>query len=212
MKVLKSIRGEGRNIYDWLWVLNKERIEYTKQAAPRCKNLKEKHPLSIVHKKEIDEFFLTYYGKKIPYDWHQFYMAHNGVFTPDYFPELLYFPHFEHYMNYKKDYGMVLEDKNFLSNIAKAAKVHMPKTVLSCTTNLLQNADGEVVSIDDARRILRDYEKVFCKPTTTSYGGKGCFIYDLTAQNGTMSDFIRSLGSDFVIQELVKCHDSIATL
>ena len=43
-----------------------------------------------------------------------------------------------------------------------------------------RDADNEVVNSVDAANILVDAGKVFCKPSTGSCGGRGCFVKDFS--------------------------------
>lgn len=211
MNLLILIKRGILDIYDKLWVLKHERIEYRKQSSSQYKHIKASHPLSDEQKKSIDVYFKSTYGRKIPYDWHQFYTAHNGVFKPDYFPEFLYRPHFEHYMNYRNDYAEVMEDKNFLPNIVTAAGVAMPEVLVSRTMKLLRDGHGKVIDEEKAISILLNEIKVFCKPSTISYGGRGCFVFEPTDKH-SIKDLLSQLGPDFVIQKLLKCHQSISSI
>ena len=94
--------------------------------------------LTNLQKKEIDSLYKIYYGKKIPYIWHKYYTAYTGNFDPFYFPELLYIPEFERYMNQKKSLADVVENKNILPIFSKFSNVKMPKTIISCQDRMLK--------------------------------------------------------------------------
>lgn len=208
---LLLIKRRLLDIFDKLWILKYERIEYRKQSSHQYKNLKASHPLTDEQKKRIDDYFISTYGRKVPYDWHQFYFAHNGVFQHDYFPELLYRPHFEHYMNYRNDYAEVMSDKNFLPNIAEVSRCTMPEVLISRTMNLLRNSKGEVIDEKQAISILLKEKQVFCKPSTISYGGKGCFVFEPTDRD-SIKNLMKSLGTDFVVQKILQCHPTISAI
>ena len=114
-------------------------------------------------------------------------------------------------MNQSAHYPFVFEDKNVLPYIAKSAGVLMPKTILSKTCGVLQNGDKEVVSVRKALSILSESGKVFCKPSTGSCGGRGCFVCDFGSLSNEkdQENTLKELGEDFIIQECIQCHDSI---
>lgn len=57
---------------------------------------------------EVDNLYVDNYGKKIPLCWHESYTAYTGKFDKNYFPELLYIPKFERYMNFNSSLANVL--------------------------------------------------------------------------------------------------------
>ena len=81
---------------------------------PRFREVAETFPLTKENKEAIDDFYMTNYGEKIPYIWHQYFSAHSGVFNPQYFPNLLLHPYFEFFINMNRHYAFVFEDKNVL--------------------------------------------------------------------------------------------------
>lgn len=198
--------------YEWLWTKKKVRKEISHLNDSKFLQVANSHTLSNEEKKSIDDFFLANWGEKIPYGWHQYFSAHSGVFDPQYFPNVLLGPYFEHYMNYKRHYGFVFEDKNVIPYIASCADVKMPRTVLSQTCGVMRDGDGRVVNEKQAKEILFSSGKVFCKSSTGACGGRGCFVTDFQTYKESIDNALRSLGPEFVIQEVVKCHESIARI
>ena len=90
----------------------------------------------------------------------------------------------------------------------------MPETILSNVCGVMRNGNNEIVDIENAIDILVKAGKVFCKPSTGSYGGKGCIIKDFSNEidKKDVMEILIGLGNDFIIQEPIKCHQSIATL
>ena len=99
-----------------------------------------------------------------------------------------------------------------LPYIASYANVKMPRTILSRTCGILRDGDSRQVNIRQAVDILTSNGEVFCKSSTGSYGGKGCFVEDYSKATEPVEKIIGGLGSDFVIQERIKCHKSIADI
>lgn len=214
MDIKSAIRRGVINAYDYLWIHNKERNDLQTIKTSKYQSIIRGYTLSQEQKDAIDSLYVKNLGEKIPYGWHQFFAAHSGVFTPNYFPDYLLQAHFEHYMNYNTHYAFVFEDKNVLPYIAKWAGVRIPRTILSKTCGVLRDGENVVVNEEKALGILRDSGMVFCKPSTISCGGSGCFVEDFSSHKseGIIRKTLMSLGEDFVIQELLHCHPSISTL
>ena len=157
------------------------------------------------------------YGEKIPYVWHQNFMAHSGKFDAKYFPELLYIPEFEHFMNLWPEYGSVFSDKNVISILADAAKVKTPKVILSVAKSLAKDGGYNLLEKKEAINLLATAGRVFIKPTVDSCSGSGCFIAEFKdgvdqLSKRTAEEVYNSLGTDFVVQEVAKCHSSISKI
>ncbi len=193
---------------DWLWIKKRYFQRLKRNNSSEIKSIVKQYPLTHEQKKEIDDFFCSNYGQKISYDWHRYYAAHSGVFNEQYFPDILFFPYFERYMNPNLSYNYVINDKNILPYIAKSVGVSMPKTVVSFSQGIYRDGEGNVLSYQKVVDILHDNGKLFCKPSKGSHGGCGCFCADFS-QGGDLDASLKNLGKEFVIQETVSCDPSI---
>lgn len=198
--------------YDWIWTKKKVQEELNHLKDPKFLQVANTCLLTKEYKEAVDDFYVTNLGEKIPYLWHQYFTAHSGTFDPKYFPNVMLKPYFEHYMNFNRNYGFVFEDKNVIPYIAKCADVKMPRTILSKTWGVLRDGDGNVVNETKAKEILISSGNVFCKSSTGACGGRGCFVKDFKSSEESTDATLRSLGPEFVIQEVVKCHESIASI
>lgn len=170
--------------------------------------------LTYEQKAEIDEVFLNNYGQSIPYTWHRHFTAFTGKFDKYYFPELLYIPEFEFYMNQNKAYNVVLEDKNFLPVIAKGLGVKTPTNIVSCSNGSLIDSNGNSITNNDLFQILSNAGNVFLKPSVGTSSGEGCkianFVHGIDViSNQSLENVIASLKEDYCIQEVVECHESL---
>lgn len=165
---------------------------------------------------QIDDVYLTYYGEKIPYIWHRHFTAFSGKFDPYYFPELLYIPEFERYMNENRDYSYAqcFEDKNILPLLANASKIAMPHARYS-------NADGFIYDEDHRQTTIKKIDSIsgdfFIKPTVDSNSGRGCQIVSLNKgideiTGSTITEILHHKGTNWVIQDIIRCHSSIAVI
>ena len=162
----------------------------------------------------VEKLYKNNYGKKIPLTWHKSYTAYTGRFDKYYFPEILYIPEFERYMNYNQSLANVLEDKNLLYVFAKASNVRMPRMYLSCQAGIYKDAENKVLDFEKACALISNIGVCFAKPSIGTDSGRGCEVYCLVngtdTKSGKTSDMIlKDLGKNFTIQERLVCHESI---
>ena len=216
-KILLNCYQQGQNLFEKTIEIYKHWAEYNKYKDPRRVAVFSKIQLTKEQKQAIDDFYLKNYGKKIPYTWHRHYTAFTGKFDVNYFPDLLYHPEFERFMNYRHSYREVLSDKNLLPILAKSANVAVPQTFFSCTEGLFKDASNNLLSGEEFLQKFGNIGEVFIKPTVGTSSGIGCSV--LNMQNGrdlisgkTAEQVIDSLGNNFVVQERLVCHKSIAAI
>ena len=182
------------------------RIREPKRAEIR-KNIK----LSDAQIKEIDDLFVQNLGEKIPYDWHKHYMAYTGNFDKTYFPDHLYIPEFERYMNPFTNYNKVYEDKNLVPMFAGIAGIKSTETVISCRRGLYYIGS---TCVDDVKHCADYKGTLFAKPSIDSSSGQGCVLIesmngvDVISQKATV-DVLTELGENFLVQKRLICHSSI---
>lgn len=195
----------------------RKKNEIKKFEDCRRKEIYEKVQLTDTQKKEIDEFYMTNYGEKIPYTWHRHYTAFTGKFDVKYFPELLFIPEFERFMNPYEAYAEVYSDKNLLPWIAKSVGVKMPNTVMSCASGMLRDQHSMPITSAHACDILNHCGKVFAKPSVDTCSGQGCMALEFKdgidiSSGKTYKEIFTELGRDFVVQERIVCHESISRI
>ncbi len=193
------------------------RYEFQKFEDPRRKAIWQNVHLTEEQRGQIDKLYMENYGKKIPYTWHRHYTAYTKKFDPQYFPEFLFHPKFEYFMNAGNTYAEVLTDKNFIPLLAQKGHVRMPHTYLSCTAGLLQDSDGQVLSSAEACRLLADIGSAFIKPAVGTNSGTGCAVVNFSNGRDSVSqksvgDILAGYGSDYVVQEKIICHPQVAKL
>lgn len=173
--------------------------------------------LTDAQKREVDVFYQTNYGKKVSHIWHRHFSAFTGRFDVKYFPEILYIPKFEHYMNLNKAYNDAFSDKNVLPVFAEKCGVKMPETVMQRVCGLYRDADGVCIAPKSAFDILSDAGEVFIKPTVDSSSGRGCFVANFsegidTVSEKSIEEVFASIGDNVIVQRRVKCHESLKNL
>ena len=172
--------------------------------------------LSSAEKHAVDEFYLTYYGEKIPYDYHELQKGlHDGRFDEKIIPLWFYYCNIDYFLNALRLYGDVIDDKNVTHLLADAADVAMPKTIWANVQGLNIDGAGAFLTIDEIDRRLADYGQVFVKPSVDSCGGSGCKLYALadlavTGKGSAAQQILAVYGSNFIVQEKVIAHESVS--
>lgn len=173
--------------------------------------------LSEEQKNEIDDFYLTNWGSKIDHTCHLTYYAYSGRFDKAFFPEQLYIPEFEHYMNAHIMYNDVFNDKNIFPYIAKGLGVATPDIIFSCSKGFIVDSSQNNCSEEMMVKSLAREKEFFIKVSVDSCGGSGCLFYTAKAP-GTKSEeesvrsVIRSYGSDYTVQRCIQCHPCMKAL
>lgn len=215
--IFSRLKKTMLNCYDKLLIKRRRKCEINKFKDPRRVEIFSKIELSNGQKEAIDELYLNNYGEKISYAWHRHFTAYTGNFDKNYFPELLFIPEFEHFMNFDKQYCNVFADKNVLPMIAKALNIKTPKSIISAVNGNFRDNETQLIAKEDAITILNNVGEVFIKPSVDTGSGKGCFVANFAngtdlLSNKNVDKILDSLGDDFVIQERVKCHSSISNI
>ena len=126
------------NALDRLFLYLSRKNEIKKFKDSRRKEIYNKIVLNNEQKKEIDELYKNNYGCRIPYTWHRHYTAFTNNFDKNYFPELLYIPEFERFMNLDKEYCKAFSDKNVTPLIANSINIKTPKQIIACVSRIIQ--------------------------------------------------------------------------
>ncbi len=86
-----------------------------------------------------------------------------------------------------------------------------------CVAGLYCDSEYNMLTKEQAIKSIENIGKCFIKPTVDYCSGQGCSILDI--KNGmylesgkNISEIIKNKGNNFVIQERIKCHSSIANL
>lgn len=209
-KIKQFFLGQLDNLEHINAVMGEKKKFRDKRRVEICNSTK----LSQEQIDSVEKLYKNNYGKKIPLTWHKSYTAYTGRFDKYYFPEILYIPEFERYMNYNQSLANVLEDKNLLYVFAKASNVRMPRMYLSCQAGIYKDAENKVLDFEKACALISNIGVCFAKPSIGTDSGRGCEVYCLVngtdTKSGKTSDMIlKDLGKNFTIQERLVCHESI---
>lgn len=167
--------------------------------------------------KEFDEYWLTYYGKKISNKWHKLYESINGEHNIEYFPEGLYTSDFEPNVN-RIDYCRVLRDKSFLQTMyADTEGVTIPNNYLLFSGRYCYDSQQHIISKEYAIEVANNIGEAVIKPTVLHGSGRNIIVVNF--RNGkdlktgkSVKAIIDSYSTNFCIQECLKAHESYSLI
>lgn len=193
------------------------KCEVVKFRDPRRLAILEQVELTESQMHEIDDYYVKNYGRKIPYTWHRHNLAISGNFDVRFFPELLFVPEFNRYMNQPDEYAKVFGDKNLLGLFADKVGVRTTRALLTRTAGVFRDADMNELTMREAIDFGGNLGKCFAKPTVDTCSGVGCGAYDFDCgcdkESGIkVEELFDILGPNFAIQEPIACHPTIADL
>jgi len=205
------------NIYERMKRYLQQKGETKKINDERRKEIIAQVNLTHEQISKAEQLFKNNYGKTLSLAWHKEYTAFTGKYDVNYFPELLYIPEFERYMNYNRAYTEVLEDKNILPLFAKAAGVKTASKIISCQEGIFTDNMGNQISILEAIEKLKNIGLCFAKPSVGTCSGEGCRLLNIKDgidinSNNTIEQILKSFGKNFLIQEKITCHKTIAKI
>ncbi|MDD3747062.1 MAG: sugar-transfer associated ATP-grasp domain-containing protein [Anaerostipes sp.] len=219
MKLYRSLENMLLNLIQWLWIRFITIHEYINIYKKR--NLYKNVKLSDIQKKQIDEFYIENYGKKVPYLWHRLYQSYTGKFDYKYIPEIIFSTKLEPLGN-KRLEVLPYENKNMLSVLfGEVDGIVIPETYLMCVNGLYMDAQRNVISGQKAMNFLEKYQsgsyQAVIKATVDTSSGRGVRVVDIV--NGVdqiakepIENIIKSMGNNFVVQERIEANDKFRNL
>lgn len=176
------------------------------------KDLKVRRKLTKEQEKEVNDYYISMIGKKVPLYCHEYFYSRTGVFSKDYIPKDFYTLELRPRANVYK-FQQAYDDKNIYDIIlAGESVVH---TILK-NMNGYYYFEGKPVSEEEAVSLCQNLEEVIIKPSMTMQGDG---VRLLTVKNGmtnvnglTIGQLFKKYKHNFLIQERVKQHPDIAAL
>lgn len=208
-----------KSLISWIWKAFVSIHEYKNIFSKR--DLVRRVKLTEQQKKQIDEFYVKNYGRKVPYWWHRLYQSYTGRFDHQYIPEIIYATQIEPKTNSRME-TLPYEDKNMLTVIFEGIDdVHIPKTYVFCCRGKFYNGKREPITRRDAINILcekghEEYNAVI-KMAVDSSSGRGVRMLHIingvdVKNNEPLEEVFKKMGSDFVVQEQIIQHKDISRL
>lgn len=176
------------------------------------KDLEHHFKLTKEQKKEVQDFYISMIGRKVPLYCHEYFYSRTGVFTKEYVPNNLYHVDLVPRANVHRLQG-AFGDKNMCDflfpgeNIAHSILKNM---------NGYYYYEGTPVSEADAVKLCGNLSDVVIKPSRESEG-RGVQLFNakdgITDMGGkTIIQVFNEYKKDFLIQERVQQHERMAVL
>lgn len=216
---MKFIYKAILSIFDTIVVsleINKMRIA-ERYALLRKSKLYKDIQWSKENKKEFDSYWKVHYGRKIISRGHKLYEAINNTHHKDYMPDFLYATKVEPYFN-PYFYAKLYSDKSLTEILYSKSKLtSFPETYLVNSGGILYDGERNIITMDNAKSILSTITEAVIKPTVGGNSGKGVMVctfedgYDKN-NNYNIFDLLEDNNKNFIVQEKMKQHESIAKI
>ena len=186
------------------------------------KKLLKQVELTDDQKKQIDDFYLENYGKKVPYKWHRLYQSYTGKFDYRYLPEPLLSTKLE-LLDNKRLQVLPMENKALIGNFARGleGKVRIPKTYVMGMQGRYYDENGNPIDKESAVAKLTQLHDgryfAICKKTIDTSSGRDVRLIEVengidVRKNEKLQDVLASMGKNFVVQERLQAHPAFAAL
>ena len=201
-----------KKVFLFCWKSSEKR-RLKRQIIRKYKHLPTRRHLSKEQKKEIQDFYLSTIGRKIPLYMHQYFYSRNGIFSKYYIPDTVYTVDLLPKAN-DRQMTPFLTDKNFTDILLPVGE--------NVVHSVLKNINGyyyfedQPVSPDEAVSRCSNLKEVIIKPSKTSKG-KGILLFSATdgitdIQGKTVAQLFKDYNRDFLIQHRVRQHKEMAAL
>lgn len=190
----------------------KAQVKEVKKLISSCRDY---HYLTTGQKKEIQEFYLENYGKKIKTLWHEYCYSMNGIYSVEYVPHDLFFNKISYFLN---DESMMAaySNKNGYEKLFRESGVTQPVSILKNIHGLFYHND-KIITTEEAERLCSNLNRVMIKPTIGT--GQGKNIRCFSSANGTtdcenlsVRKLFEKYGKNFILQEKVAQHPLLSSL
>ena len=165
--------------------------------------------LTKEQKKQMNDFYSKYV--KITDISHRFYTEKTGEFSPYYLPMDIYLNCVDEYYD-NRDESKVMDNKCYYYTIFPG--IPQPEAVIFRIGGLWYSSNMELVSFEEAGKLLSMEEASFAKQATASYGGKG--VMYISKEKGDVlqqfDEFLKHAKGDIVVQKPVKQHKDISNI
>lgn len=210
-----SISKKTRSFVNRLKAQISKREQYQKfdgKIEKSLKELKDRKKLTKEQKQEIEDFYVSMTGKKVPLSSHEYFYSRTGVYSKEYVPKGFYTVELLPKAN-KVKYRDAYADKNmvdvFLPNVKH------PHTVLK-RMNSYYYFEGKAVSEEEAIKKCSNLQDCIIKPAL-EYSGKGVCALEvkdgITSIDGlNIKSLFSKYGENFQIQKRLKQHERMKML
>ena len=153
-------------------------------------------------------------GHSVPLWWHRLYASYTGRFDPRYIPEILFAVRLEpNAFNFAD--ARALDNKAYLRLFAGDG-LRIPEEYATCQSGVIASR-GEVLSVNQLCSLIGNIGPCVIKRTRDTSSGRDVFVANLQGgvdgnSNLSVEEIATRLGDDWVCQERVVQHESIAAI
>ncbi|MCD8039318.1 MAG: hypothetical protein LUE96_09580 [Lachnospiraceae bacterium] len=207
----QKLRIRKQWIAEWLGILTTD--------AEAVRSVK----LTKAEEKEIQDYWRSLYGKKIPLCWHKKYYAYSGKLDKEYFPEIFYTTRLDPLWN-RDRITDVLGDKTlneliFAKAIHESGQITVPKTLGGCANGYYFSEGRKSCTKQTLTKALGNMQRnVIIKPSVGESSGNGVRLLQLRGggidnlTGDTINDVMTLYGENFIIQEVVNENEELKAL
>ncbi len=160
-----------------------------------------KRKLTASQKAEIDAIYKKY-GYKYSYDTHIITYSVTGKFDARILPEDLHRSNLELKLN-NVGLKFVMSDKNYFEMYMPEVK--FPDVIVRNIEGIFYDKDRNIITKDEAERLISEYERVVVKPSTDNGFGKGVEL----VERGSLK-ITDSFKKNYLVQKLILQHPSLS--
>lgn len=176
------------------------------------KDLKVRRKLTKEQKKEVNDFYMSMIGKKVPLYCHEYFYSRTGVFSKDYIPKDFYTLELRPKANVYP-FQMAYDDKNIYDMIF--AGENLVHTILK-NMNGYYYCGGKPITEEEALSLCQNLDGVIIKPAL-QWQGTGVKLLNVTdgktnIDGKTIGEVFKMYKQNFLIQEKIKQHKDLAAL
>ena len=151
-------------------------------------------------KKYTDNFDIAY---------HKYYIDRTGKFDTRFIPDDLFVGYIDGYLN-NRAIEPGIADKNYFDMYLKGFK--MPKTYIHLINGIYQDENYNIISKNDAIKILKEKKQITIKPSMASYGGKNVTFLSNPTEKDIIDFFENNKIDNLIFQETIKQSNETAKL
>ena len=189
-----------------------EMRKWKEKITRNFKDLENHRKLSPKQKREVQDFYQSMIGKKVPLYCHEYFYSRTGHFAKEYVPNNFYHCDLVPRANVH-GFQSAFGDKNMTDFLFPGE--NLVHSILK-NMNGYYYYEGRPVSEEEAINLCQNMDKVIIKPSRES---KGKGVQLITVKNGisyvdgkSIGDLFKEYKKDFLIQECVKQHQRMAAL
>lgn len=215
MILRKKIGNIIRKIYSFY--LYFKTYKYEIKNINKKKKLVDSVKINNHEKKEILEFYLNNYGKKISTKWHQLYQSYTGIYNKDYFPEIIFSTELEPLLC-NREISKQYTDKALVELLYKNIEgLYIPKTIVLNCSGIWYDEKRNIITKEKAFKILENTGKRVIKKTIDSSSGRDVMIIDIKnsydIKNGiSLEELLEKFSENFIVQEIIENSNDISQI